>query len=238
MGKLSVLKAKSNPFLCAVSSIPFSYPKASVWQFSFLSLHHHIPALLLEYFHQHKTCSYFFILQQQPDNILMTSLLLPAASLFLSFPLQQNSFWKLSALAVFNVSSPFLPWTHSNQALASTPALKLLFSWSSAQLKSGCHLLVLFLCACSVAFDTIVYSLSFPCFQHTTRTWYSYSTSGYCLSISFASSFSSHQCLKFEVSYGLILGLLLSLCTTFWWCHLVSGLQILMYILITPKLYL
>lgn len=95
-------------------------------------------------------------------------------------------------------------------------ALKLFFSWSSALLKSGRHLLVLFLFACSVAFDAVVYSLLFPLFQHTTRTWDSYSTSGYCLSISFASSFSSHQCLKFEVSYGLILGLLLSLCTTFW----------------------
>lgn len=46
---------------------------------------------------------------------------------FLSFSLRQNSFWKLSALAVFNVSSLFLPRTHSNQALESTPCSETLF---------------------------------------------------------------------------------------------------------------
>lgn len=81
---------------------------------------------------------------------------------YFSFPLQQNSFKKLSVLAVSNVSSHFFSWTHSTQASAPATAMKLLFSRSSVLLKSSCNLLVLFLFAWLVAFDTVAYSLFFP----------------------------------------------------------------------------
>lgn len=168
---LSVLKAKSNPFICALNFISLFYSKTLAWQFFFLPLHHHIPALLFEYLHQHQICFCIFILQKH--QLAMFSWSHYIFQLLLNFLFAiVNFFKKLSALPVSNVSFWFFPCTYSNQA--SAPPLL----WNSISLGHQHHyslVAIYWSFSWSVAFDTIIHSLFFPWLHYTTLTCYPYS---------------------------------------------------------------
>lgn len=84
MDRLSALKAKSNPVICALNFIPFSYSEHWSDNSNFFSCIITVTSLLLEHFHQHKICFYFFNLQQQHQcsSDLITSRCRPISLLF------------------------------------------------------------------------------------------------------------------------------------------------------------
>ena len=150
-----MLKAKSNPVICALNLIPFSYSEPWSDNSHFFSCIMIVPpyywniSINIKYaiLQCATTTSVFF----WPHYFQM----LPYFSPFLYSTIP----WKIVCTCCFQcILLTFFSWTHSSQTSAPTIILNLLYSRLSVLLKPSCNFSVLFLFAWLPASNTCSFS--------------------------------------------------------------------------------